>query len=468
MSRGHLPHVPNGRDRPQGRDPEVTRHWWRSLLEGGGWVLSFAGLLLGSSATGPRLLLGGLGLLTIHFTLSPPRRRLTWLAKQWSRLPDGVAFPLALGVPWALAVRAVAILGALWLPPADGVAIGRGDLLLLPLCQRWDAAWYQSIAFDGYFFGLGESSAAFFPLYPLLVRGASLLLRDRCASALFVAHVGMLLALAGVYDLARTQAQEQAAPPESAKVALLLLVAWPFAFFLVTAYPESTFLACAAWAFAFARRRRFVLAAVLGAAAAATRLTGLLLLPALWLVRPGTYAGSAPGPGAPPSMWSSFRARLPLVFIPSGTLGFFLYLQLRFDDFWANPHAASWGWGRGLRKAGHELFAAAAAAADPTATPSRLLYTIYLVLALTLIPFLPRLFAAQGAAATVWVMGLALAGLLTGLEAFGRYLVPAFPLALMLAPPLVARPLRLAGVLLVAGLLQALFLLLHAQGYWVT
>jgi hypothetical protein len=388
------------------------------------------------------------------------------LVARWSRLPDGLAFPLAAGLLWAVAVRAIVILAALWLPSADGIAPASHGLLLGPLCQRWDAAWYQSIAFDGYFFGVGESSVAFFPLYPLLVRGAAVLLRDRCASALFVAHAGLLLGLAGVYVLARAQGEARGDSIAPARVAVLLVLAWPFAFFFVAGYPESTFLACAAWAFVFARRGRLVLAAVLGAAAATTRLTGLLLLPALWLVRP--MGGPRETPRPMWSTWSPCRARLPLAFIPAGTVAFFAYLHVRFGDFWANPHAASWGWGRGLRKAGHELYAAAAAPFDLTTTPQRLLYTAYLGIALALIPLVPRLFVAQGAAATVWVVGLALSGLLTGLEAFGRYLAPAFPLAFLLAPGLAARPLRLAGVLLVAGLIQALFLLLHAQGYWVT
>ena len=49
------------------------------------------------------------------------------------------------------------------------------DPLLAPLA-RWDAVWYLAIADSGY--GGSDARAAFFPLYPLLVRGVA-----RCSAA---------------------------------------------------------------------------------------------------------------------------------------------------------------------------------------------------------------------------------------------------------------------------------------------
>ena len=45
---------------------------------------------------------------------------------------------------------------------------GFGDTLLSPLA-RWDSVWYLSIADSGY--DGDRRATAFFPLYPLLVRG---------------------------------------------------------------------------------------------------------------------------------------------------------------------------------------------------------------------------------------------------------------------------------------------------------
>ncbi|MGO8744660.1 MAG: mannosyltransferase family protein, partial [Thermoguttaceae bacterium] len=42
----------------------------------------------------------------------------------------------------------------------------------LEATTRWDAQWYLRIAAEGYFYTPeAESSVAFFPVYPLLVRG---------------------------------------------------------------------------------------------------------------------------------------------------------------------------------------------------------------------------------------------------------------------------------------------------------
>lgn len=398
---------------------------------------------------GPRLLLAGVALLVATWVVSPPAVRAAWLGARWRRIPEAARFVGGAWLAYAAGARACAALALLWMPRADGSRASAPQLALEPLCRQWDAAWYQSIAFEGYTFGRDESSAAFFPLYPVLVRLAAFVLRDRCAAALAVSHVALLGAIAGLYALGRARLPRAA----DARVAIGLALSYPFAFFFVAAYPESLFLCAAVWAFVLAERGRLVAAGVVGAAAAATRLVGLLLLPALWLAARPRSTG---------------RERLALLLVPTGTLAFFAYLHVRFGDFWANLRAAAWGWGRGPRKAGHELFAAASAPFALDEAPERLLYTIYLVMALALVPLVTRLLRARATGDALFVAGLALAGLSSGLEAFGRYIAPAFPIALALAPGLAERPARLALATLVMALLQALFLILHGQGHWVT
>src|SRR3954467_4805204 len=63
---------------------------------------------------------------------------------------------------------------------------GPADTLLSPLA-RWDSAWYLDIAHSGY----AGPSSAFFPLYPMLVRGLS-----------FVSDPGALVVMAYVVSLA--------------------------------------------------------------------------------------------------------------------------------------------------------------------------------------------------------------------------------------------------------------------------
>src|SRR6478672_6618881 len=88
----------------------------------------------------------------------------------------------ALTVVWtrllvlAVAVAAVALFGvhagneaSFDRPALTHPFTGLADTLLSPLA-RWDSAWYLNIAHSGY----GGPSSAFFPLYPLLVRGLAL------------------------------------------------------------------------------------------------------------------------------------------------------------------------------------------------------------------------------------------------------------------------------------------------------
>src|SRR3954468_12922782 len=77
---------------------------------------------------------------------------------------------------WASAAAAAAVFGLsarvqLFAPGAVTRPFGpAGNALVAPLA-RWDSVWYLAIANDGYPPG-DPGRAAFFPLYPLLVRAA--------------------------------------------------------------------------------------------------------------------------------------------------------------------------------------------------------------------------------------------------------------------------------------------------------
>ena len=83
------------------------------------------------------------------------------------------------------------------------------DGLLTPLV-RWDALWYLAIAQDGYSGDdalSAEKRAAFFPLYPLLVRGVGTLFGGSHAALLLAAYLvslaAFLVAIAGMWAIAR-------------------------------------------------------------------------------------------------------------------------------------------------------------------------------------------------------------------------------------------------------------------------
>ncbi|WP_456824325.1 hypothetical protein [Cellulomonas sp. P5_E12] len=135
-----------------------------------------------------------------------------------------------------------------------------------------DSGWYYQIVTNGYFFTPGsQSSIAFFPVYPLGVRGLGDLLGDvQLAGSL----LGLLAGLAAVllfsgWVWARL-------PRRSAALAIAVLMLYPYSFFLYGAmYADSLFLLCAIGAFLLLERRWYLAAGLVGALATAGRPVGV-------------------------------------------------------------------------------------------------------------------------------------------------------------------------------------------------
>lgn len=160
------------------------------------------------------------------------------------------------------------------------------ESLLSPLA-RWDAAWYLRIADSGY--AGSDVRAAFFPLYPLLVRAAATPF-GASPGALLIASYGVALAafFAALVLLHRLVSLELGRP--LARPVLLLLAVFPAALYFGAPYSESLFLLLAVAAFYAARTERWAWAGLAAAGAAATRSAGVLLLLPLamlwWTSRP--------------------------------------------------------------------------------------------------------------------------------------------------------------------------------------
>ena len=146
---------------------------------------------------------------------------------------------------------------------------------------QWDAISYLQIAAHGYPATLSDPRAylhAFLPGFPLLVRAAQVPVHDAVLAAWLVTLVTEAVAL---WYLARLILGERDRSAAAFSVWLLALA--PTALFLTAPFTESPFIAAAAASLYYARASRPRAAALAGAAAAAIRITGLALLPALAL-----------------------------------------------------------------------------------------------------------------------------------------------------------------------------------------
>jgi hypothetical protein len=343
--------------------------------------------------------------------------------------------------------------------------------LLFGTFAVWDAGWFVEIAQDGY---ATRQHTAFFPLYPLLVRGAAW-----GTGSEIVAGVLVSLVAAGGSALALAALSRPLLGPAGARTTVLLLAVFPTAFVFTSAFSEGVFLAFSASAFLAAQRRRGWLAGVLAAGAVGTRVIGLALVPSLVMM---LWSGA---PGA-----RRLLRVLPVVVLPFGALGVYAtYLWARFEDPLAFSAAQAY-WHRitpdfgpatglwlALRLSGRGL---EHLVSDLPRTGERFAYADAVALwqvshALLLLGAIWLTYVAWrrlGAAYGVYSAGALLLVLSTPvnwfpLQSLPRHLLVNFPLLLALAALVRDRPAARRRLLFSLGVLGGGAGLLAAQGTWV-
>jgi Gpi18-like mannosyltransferase len=144
---------------------------------------------------------------------------------------------------------------------------------------RWDGGWYLDIAKHGYSFVPGkQSSVAFFPLYPYLIRWLHDLIplshdAGWLLIGIVISNASLLVGLTYLYALVRLDYDRC-----TAARAVLYLCVFPTTLFLSAVYSESLFVALVVSAFYYARTSRWLAAGALAAAAALCRAPGVLLV----------------------------------------------------------------------------------------------------------------------------------------------------------------------------------------------
>lgn len=385
--------------------------------------------------------------------------------------------PLLVFVAWRIGLGALIFLSTTVIKPVgragtSAYIVGSSGFWsdhLLAAWSRWDGEWYLRIATNGY--QANDSTAAFFPLFPLLLKVlGTLLFGNYLLAGVLIAGLATLAAFILLYALTQRDFNSKSVATST----LIYLAIFPTTFFLSAIYTESLFLAFTLGAFLCVRHlQKWWLAGLLMVLATWSRNLGvLLILPLGW------------------EWWTQFRDKqpfsraqlfklLPIVLLPGlallGWLGFnwltlgdpFTFLKALSTAPWLRHNA--WFW--------DTLWQAAQTFTRPppgSVENYNLLNFVFLVVFLSLFAVTAWLVYRKQYPASYLIffaLGLLLPLSAPGqgepLVSFPRYVLVLFPAFQVLA--LLIRRIRLLDMLyvLIGTIALAFFLSRFVQWYWV-
>jgi hypothetical protein len=345
---------------------------------------------------------------------------------------------------------------------------------------RWDSVWYLAIGDGGYGDG---SRAAFFPLYPLLLKVTGAGLGSALVGGVLVSTASLGAALVFLHRLVGLDHDRAVA-----RNAVLVTALFPMAFFFSAVYSESLFLLLSVGAVYAARLDRWAWAGALGALAATTRSAGVLVVVPLAIIYLG--AGGAGGGVRSRWRWRLDRDALWLALVPLGLVAYCVFLALDGQDAlapfhaqeqwfraFAGPFVGAWDGivaavqgSRQLLSGAREPVYFTAAGGDPfVVARHNIELAVWLVLAVpAVVGVLRRLPVAYGAY-VVAALALPLSYPVgpQPLMSFPRFIAVLFPLAIWLAVWMTGRVWRERLVLAAFATGLAVYTALFATWHWV-
>lgn len=361
---------------------------------------------------------------------------------------------------------------------------GRG---LLDGLVRFDGGWYVNISREGYGLRPGaQSNVAFFPSYPLAMRGMAVIVRDHVLAGIALTALsgaGVSVALWTWLGRVGLQGRER----WTAFAAQLL---YPYGFFMYGVIYSDTFILLAAiGVFLLAESKRWWLAGLLGIVVTGGRPAGFAIAIALIvfsLERNGTL--HPPGGDGPLARWkvpvrfdrSKLRVNqvLPGVISLSGIAAYSTYLWVR----WGDPKLYStvqeyWGQADGpatWTKAYYRSLLANTKWSELLGRPqsglevgTRTVQALILIAVLCAVPFIGRRFG-WGYATLVAVGGAVPLVFSADFQGSGRYMLAAFPAFALLGSWLARRPALARGWLVVSGLAAVAMMMFYSHGVYLT
>ena len=293
---------------------------------------------------------------------------------------------------------------------------------------RWDSGWYYGIASTGYVYvEEGRSNLAFFPVYPQLMgvlgRAMGGAKADFYFAGILISWLSFATAMPLLYRLARLDL-----PHIRAARATVYAAVFPSAYFFGVVYSEALFLLTLVGAALAFRTKHWFWAAAAAAVMTATRVNGVMFLPALALI-----GWDAAGPSPRDRQRTLIAALCGL----AGIAGYSIFVYSVSGDAlewydsitrWGylpggNPLSGLWTIGAALLTRPMEFIST-----EPMA-PYDTLNALTATAALVAVPFIWRRLG-RGYAAVV-VMGLLLPLSSGQFEGLGRYCSVLFPLPIL-------------------------------------
>lgn len=327
---------------------------------------------------------------------------------------------------------------------------------LAEIFAAWDSGWYFDIASRGYYFNAdGQSSVAFFPLYPMLMRTAAWPFgggeKAIWTGGIIVSCAAFALSLLALHRLT----QHLCGDREAARRAVLYLALFPFSFFFTRVYAEAVFLLTSVLAVSRAYEGRWWHAGLWGALATLTRPNGILIGLPLGLLALGRRP-------APRGLARRFATLLP---VPVALAGYCAYVYTLSGDplAWLSAQA-HWGYSLGhppweqllkmlariVKYGFHDYFFVSKMAAFD------LFHGATALIFLALVPLIcKRLGIALGAYVLVSLLVPLSSNSLVGIGRYAAVLFPAFMLVGSFKSPRLHE-----GILVCASLFLALFVCL--------
>lgn len=385
-------------------------------------------------------------------TEAPPLVEVEMPRKVWSSLARPLAAPLLA----YLASRVITTFAVALAAVASGNSLHE-------VFTVWDGRWYERIANGGYptsvpqgdfYAGTGrqvQSSVAFFPLYPVMVRGLDTILPGGAD----VAGVVLSFIIGAVATVLVWMVADKVAGRPVADRAAVLFAFSPGAFVLSLVYAEGLLVALAAGCLLALLHRRWVLAGVLAALATATRPNATAVaLACAWA------AGVA--------IWKhrEWRAVVAPALAPVGMLSFFVFL------WWHTGETLIWfrvqyqGWGERIDFGLQNAKLIPDFVTHPFHNPNKAVLILSMLLAVVLMGVLVR--AKLPGVLNVYALGGLGLVLASHINARPRFIFVAFPLVIALAKTIRRPPVFMvvAGVFAASTVMLTVFYGLHEANYY--